>query len=127
MAGPARFEAERRLRARTGKHAAGCVNKFCSMTDERTVTESPTPRADLATAFALFDTALGVCGIAWHDEGVVGVHLPARDAAATRMRLEQNFAMRVNPSQASRSRERLRASSRCYAESESTSAEYRST
>ena len=41
--------------------------------------------------FALFDTALGVCGIAWNDGGVVGVHLPARDAAATRMRLEQKF------------------------------------
>ena len=77
--------------ARTGKHAAGCVNKFCSMVDERTVTESSSRRSGPATAFALFDTTLGVCGIAWNDGGVVGVHLPARDAAATRMRLEQKF------------------------------------
>ncbi len=77
--------------ARTGKHASGHVNKLCSMVDERTVTESSGRRAGRATAFALFDTALGVCGIAWNDGGVVGVHLPARDAAATRMRLEQKF------------------------------------
>ena len=55
------------------------------------MTESSGRRAGPATAFALFDTALGVCGIAWNDGGVVGVHLPARDAAATRMRLEQKF------------------------------------
>ena len=62
------------------------------MVDERIATESSgRDRAGPATAFALFDTALGVCGIAWNDGGVVGVHLPARDAAATRMRLEQKF------------------------------------
>jgi len=61
------------------------------MVDERTVTESSGRRAGRATAFALFDTALGVCGIAWNDGGLVGVHLPAHDAAATRTRLEQKF------------------------------------
>ena len=59
--------------------------------DDRTVTETSERRTRTATAFALFDTALGVCGIAWNDLGVVGVHLPDRDAAATRARLEQKF------------------------------------
>ena len=90
MAGPARSRASNDLRARIGKHAADYINKFCRM-DERTVTASSGRRGGPATAFALFDTALGVCGIAWNDGGVVGVHLPARDAAATRLRLEQKF------------------------------------
>ena len=55
------------------------------------MTESLAHRAGSARVFALFDTALGVCGIAWNEEGVVGVHLPAQDAAATRLRLERKF------------------------------------
>lgn len=34
--------------------------------------------------FALFDTAIGVCGIVWSARGVSGVQLPEKDAAATR-------------------------------------------
>lgn len=37
--------------------------------------------------FALFETALGVCGIVWSARGVCGVQLPEKDAAATRARL----------------------------------------
>jgi methylated-DNA-[protein]-cysteine S-methyltransferase len=37
--------------------------------------------------FALFETALGACGIAWSEGGVVSVQLPERDMAATRARL----------------------------------------
>jgi len=44
-----------------------------------------------ATAFALFDTAVGTCGIAWADHGIAGTQLPEEDAAATRARLEQRF------------------------------------
>ena len=36
---------------------------------------------------ALFDTAIGVCGIAWGSSGVVGVQLPESDEASTRRRL----------------------------------------
>jgi methylated-DNA-[protein]-cysteine S-methyltransferase len=36
---------------------------------------------------ALFDTAIGVCGIAWGAAGVVAVQLPEADAARTRTRL----------------------------------------
>jgi methylated-DNA-[protein]-cysteine S-methyltransferase len=40
-----------------------------------------------ATGFALFETAIGVCGIAWSGQGVVAVQLPDGDAAGTRARL----------------------------------------
>ncbi len=37
--------------------------------------------------YALFDTALGTCAIAWGAGGVTGVQLPEGDAEATRARL----------------------------------------
>lgn len=40
-----------------------------------------------ATGFALFDTAVGRCGIAWGVRGIVGIQLPERNDAATRARL----------------------------------------
>ena len=42
-------------------------------------------------SFALFDTAIGACGIAWADRRVVGVWLPESSAAATRARLLRRF------------------------------------
>ena len=39
------------------------------------------------SSFALFETTIGACGIAWGERGVVGVWLPERDAEATRVRL----------------------------------------
>ncbi|HEY7459255.1 MAG TPA: methylated-DNA--[protein]-cysteine S-methyltransferase [Xanthobacteraceae bacterium] len=39
--------------------------------------------------FATFDTAIGPCGIAWGERGVVGVQLPGKDKAATRARLRR--------------------------------------
>jgi len=44
-----------------------------------------------ANAFALFETAVGTCGIAWGDRGIAGTQLPEEDAAATRGRLRQRF------------------------------------
>ncbi len=41
--------------------------------------------------FALFETVVGRCGIAWNDRGVCGVQLPEGDAAATRARLRRRF------------------------------------
>jgi len=35
----------------------------------------------------LFDTVLGVCGVAWNLRGLVGVQLPEKDRAATERRL----------------------------------------
>jgi O-6-methylguanine DNA methyltransferase len=44
-----------------------------------------------AQGFALFDTKIGRCGIAWGERGVTGVQLPERSAAATRARLAKRF------------------------------------
>ena len=37
--------------------------------------------------FALFETAIGTCGIVWGARGIVGVQLPEANAAATRARV----------------------------------------
>jgi O-6-methylguanine DNA methyltransferase len=44
-----------------------------------------------AVGFALFDTAIGRCGIAWNGRGVAGVQLPEARDAETRARLLQQF------------------------------------
>ena len=51
--------------------------------------------ADEATTpgFAVFDTALGVCGVAWGPQGLVGVQLPQDDPTEqpARRRMRQRF------------------------------------
>jgi methylated-DNA-[protein]-cysteine S-methyltransferase len=42
--------------------------------------------------FALFDTAIGACGIAWGARGIVGVQLPEGGEGATRARMQRRFA-----------------------------------
>jgi methylated-DNA-[protein]-cysteine S-methyltransferase len=44
-----------------------------------------------AHGFALFDTAIGQCGIAWSDRGVVGVQLPEAGERETRARMLHRF------------------------------------
>jgi methylated-DNA-[protein]-cysteine S-methyltransferase len=41
--------------------------------------------------FALFDTAIGACGIAWSERGVVGAQLPEASEARTRARMRRRF------------------------------------
>ena len=41
--------------------------------------------------FALFDTAIGRCGIAWGGPTVVGVQLPEADERMTRLRMRRRF------------------------------------
>jgi methylated-DNA-[protein]-cysteine S-methyltransferase len=41
--------------------------------------------------FALFETAIGRCGIVWSARGIAGVQLPERSEAATRKRLQRRF------------------------------------
>ena len=50
-------------------------------------------------SYALFDTAIGPCGIAWTGRGVCGVQLPEGDSEATRARLRRRFpgAREVKP------------------------------
>ena len=38
------------------------------------------------TRHHLFDTAIGVCGLAWNARGLCGVQLPEKDHAATEQR-----------------------------------------
>jgi methylated-DNA-[protein]-cysteine S-methyltransferase len=45
-----------------------------------------------AAGFALFETALGVCAIAWRADAIAGVLLPEETgAAATRLRMQRDF------------------------------------
>ena len=44
-----------------------------------------------AMNFALFDTAIGACGIVWTARGICGVQLPEADAAATRARIARRY------------------------------------
>jgi methylated-DNA-[protein]-cysteine S-methyltransferase len=46
--------------------------------------------------YQLFDTAFGVCGVAWSDGGLARVQLPERDAAATEGRLQKYGAVRAD-------------------------------
>ncbi|MDX2171207.1 MAG: methylated-DNA--[protein]-cysteine S-methyltransferase [Deltaproteobacteria bacterium] len=44
-----------------------------------------------AEGFALFDTAIGACGVAWGDDGIVGMQLPEGPPLATRAHLRRRF------------------------------------
>lgn len=44
-----------------------------------------------ATGYALFETAIGPCGIAWGDGGICGLQLPEANTEASRRRLERRF------------------------------------
>ncbi|MGE0577983.1 MAG: methylated-DNA--[protein]-cysteine S-methyltransferase [Reyranella sp.] len=44
-----------------------------------------------APGFALFETPLGVCGIAWNANGITGLQLPEASAEATRTRLRRRW------------------------------------
>jgi methylated-DNA-[protein]-cysteine S-methyltransferase len=41
----------------------------------------------MTNGFAIFDTAIGPCGVAWSERGITAVQLPEADAARTRARL----------------------------------------
>ena len=44
-----------------------------------------------ASGFALFDTAIGRCGVAWGERGVAGIQLPEAGERETRARMLQRF------------------------------------
>ena len=44
-----------------------------------------------ASGFALFDTAIGRCAIAWGERGICGVQLPEASSSATRRRMTLRF------------------------------------
>lgn len=41
--------------------------------------------------FALFETAIGACGIVWGDHGIVAVQLPMSNDGKTRLRIHQRY------------------------------------
>jgi len=45
--------------------------------------------------FALFETAIGTCGIVWTARGICGVQLPEKDPAATRARVHRRHPTAV--------------------------------
>jgi len=45
--------------------------------------------------FAVFETAIGACGIAWGKGGIVGLQLPEGTAASTRARMRKRFPAAV--------------------------------
>jgi methylated-DNA-[protein]-cysteine S-methyltransferase len=45
----------------------------------------------MSTQFALFDTTIGACGIAWNDAGIVTLQLPEADRERTRARLVKRW------------------------------------
>ncbi|MEO7126580.1 MAG: methylated-DNA--[protein]-cysteine S-methyltransferase [Nakamurella sp.] len=70
------------------------------------------PARGAAVGFAVFDTALGVCGIAWGPGGVTGVQLPEGSADEVREQLttDQPGAPEAEPTDAVRSAiERIQA------------------
>jgi methylated-DNA-[protein]-cysteine S-methyltransferase len=44
-----------------------------------------------AVSFAIFETAIGACGIAWGDRGIAAVQLPEASEQKTRVRLQRRF------------------------------------
>jgi len=47
--------------------------------------------------FAIFETAVGACGIAWSERGIVGFQLPERSAAWMRKRMASRFSASETP------------------------------
>jgi methylated-DNA-[protein]-cysteine S-methyltransferase len=45
----------------------------------------------MSTQFTLFDTAIGACGIAWSEAGIVALQLPEADRERTRARLVRRW------------------------------------
>jgi methylated-DNA-[protein]-cysteine S-methyltransferase len=54
----------------------------------------------MAQRFAIFETAIGPCGIVWNDYGIIGVQLPEATKGRTRSRLQKRFreARETSPS-----------------------------
>ena len=49
-----------------------------------------------AQGFALFNSTIGTCGIAWGPRGIAGLQLPESTAEATRTRLRRRWPEAVD-------------------------------
>lgn len=45
----------------------------------------------MTSGFALFESKIGICGIAWSEKSLVGVQLPEANEAVTRLRMQARF------------------------------------
>src|SRR4029450_2668085 len=69
-----------------------CVSDVCSSDLLPRACGADSRVAPMSSAFALFDTTIGRCGIAWGDRGVIGVQLPESGGEArTRARVLRRF------------------------------------
>ena len=48
-------------------------------------------------SYALFRTAIGLCGIGWNDVGITALQLPERDEAAMHKRMRERFGAEQAP------------------------------
>jgi methylated-DNA-[protein]-cysteine S-methyltransferase len=55
----------------------------------------PIAASTAALAFAIFDTPIGACGIAWNATGIAGLQLPSATADRTRARMRQRWPAAV--------------------------------
>src|SRR5581483_8272486 len=79
---------------RTGWSRAGAGRGRGRRSLSRACRADPTvarPVIDSTVEFALFDTAIGCCTIAWSARGVAAVRLPEDSPAASRARLRRRF------------------------------------
>jgi methylated-DNA-[protein]-cysteine S-methyltransferase len=53
--------------------------------------DTTTSATATARGFTVFETEIGACGIAWGPSGIIGVHLPEREASETRRQLSRRF------------------------------------
>ena len=53
----------------------------------------------MSEGFALFDTAIGTCGVAWNDRGLTGVQLPQSEGGDPRVRMARRHpqALEADP------------------------------
>ncbi|MCB5175301.1 methylated-DNA--[protein]-cysteine S-methyltransferase [Microvirga lenta] len=47
--------------------------------------------SDREASYTLFDTPIGVCGLAWNERGIAGFQLPEEDVSGMRSRLAKRF------------------------------------
>jgi methylated-DNA-[protein]-cysteine S-methyltransferase len=47
--------------------------------------------SDQTAFYTLFETSLGLCGLAWNERGIIGFQLPEDDASKTRGRIARRF------------------------------------
>ena len=47
--------------------------------------------SDQEAFYSLFETSMGLCGLAWNERGVIGFQLPEDDASRTRGGIEKRF------------------------------------